>query len=1053
MKKDAKRMISCAVALTLLLSVVAVPAMADESTLPVGATRNMSDDTPEGQISLADVQSFKTMIPVNYDVDVDAVEWSLDRDDTKEYLDPESYPTQFAGADITEWGCYKEADIPWISNIETTLEETGGKTYLTLTFDTAMYFVGDVSVPQINGGDFMDVCGYFDLVASVDGDAIGSSPVKIVPYDTFNTMDEIYAHIDAMEIYAAANTDLYVEQFSMGTSTDGFDMPYLIISDSKASVSEWLAYADAVETDPTSVLADLEDGTYDDLRVPVVFSNIHANEYAATDGLVEFGWTLLEAAASTGAVSYTNLVDFTDAGVEKLAEQMEEDSLAIPDLVADTATYMGYLHADSDEDGYFESQPVDLEKYYVTEEVVVDVADLLSDVFYILVPEQNVEGREYMTRTSSNGYDLNRDNSFQITPETQNMQKLIGTYNPVSITELHGRVETFQCEPCDPPHEPNFEYDLLSNHLMTAGEAFGIAAVANNNYFNSYVIPQRDYLIQEDDGSTYWADPWDDMSTSYTPQFAMLHGTVGYTVELPAHSDETVDAVQYGCLGQSVYIADEKIEYLLDQAKIYERGVTNFNSNDYDLVGQWFADQYDEEGAESEIFRPTFDGEDENGNFYPECYIIPMDGENQKNLQAAYDMMEWLTRNDVKVNLTTTEITVDGVTYPKGTLIVSMYQAKRSVANGALYDGSLLNYWTVLYSEGITTFNETRGFDMATIAQPAVYEAIDAVCGADMDYAASLAYLNTLSGSFSGIINKYVVISNASLDSTAAVNALLDAGKEVSMITDENSQYYGDFLCTYFDYTSIDDKFVITATGVPTNLPGADVIEKSPLVYVTGERMDLPAGGYIDVYKNSASYTWSYDCAALEMMGFEITQDASKADVILGGSALDDAALAAVQSGTPYLAYSSAAAATYADLFDAEDLTRSSAEGMDCLGSVVYPETNLINASYVMEGDSIMYGYGVGYFSAVPEDATILVQMDGSKAPTEGFIKAITDEQGEKMETYLNDSIQAFSYVGLDKDGNLVDVTAFANTLTQKVHQQDEFGFISNFAFSSLLVD
>ena len=120
--------------------------------------------------------------------------------------------------------------------------------------------------------------------------------------------------------------------------------------------------------------------------------------------------------------------------------------------------------------------------------------------------------------------------------------------------------------------------------------------------------------------------------------------------------------------------------------------------------------------------------------------------------------------------------------------------------------------------------------------------------------------------------------------------------------------------------------------------------------------------------------------------------------------------------------------------------------GTDFLGRVVYPNNTLVNASYINEADDVMYEYGTNWFTKIPEGATVLVQNAG-KAPLQGCICLTDDELTEQFNQYNN------GVVGFEYQSGKLDMALFANVLNHKIHQTDEYTFISNFIFSRSLTE
>ena len=999
------------------------------------------------QISLAEDATATVTLPTNLTENelaaaMDAgLSLSLDRDTQRGYLNPEKFPNPYQGGPLDSWKTQRDTQMFQVDDYGFAFDDDG-KVSLVLYLNISCYFANrsgsvDYSAPHSNGGAYLDLCGYYTLRVTADGKDIASCHAKVVPYDSFRTVYELY---DDLEALAAMDTDLYVAKESMGqTTVDGYDMPYLIVADSKESVDKWLAYTDLVESDPDLALTKLANGDFDDLRVPMFASNVHSNENAAVNGILEFAHLLLE----NETISVNTLEGFTEAGQAQLKAEMAKQGAAVPEQIKDFASYIGFIRGENGykANGSLYSGQLDLEEYYNVKNNEVNVKELLSDVFMVIVPEQNIEGYEHMTRTTSQGYDPNRDEANQTLFEDANAMALVNKFNPMVFTEIHGRVEAMLIEPCTPPHEPNYEYDLIAKQFIQLGEAVGMGAIANNPEHNSFEMPHRDYLRVDNDSPSgvAWTEPWDDMTTAYGSQFPVLIGTAGITWELPVYSDVASElVVPYGLMTQAMYIQANKITMLENQAKLFSRGVNNTNSNE--LVAPWYVDQYDRPGTQTELMRPVYDGEGQNGNFYPECYIIPMDSANQKNLYDAAAEMKYLTRNDVKVNVASKEFTYDGVTYPAGTMVVSMYQAKRSLANSQLFDGTFINVWQGLYSESFAQRSNARGYDRVIVAEPAAYKTIMAACPETINYTQALTYLAAFATQFEGVENADVIIDNVSNDSAAAVNALLRAGKTVAMITEGSEK--GNFVCSYEDFMTVAKDYVLTATGVyGAGIKAAVIL--NPQVYLPGKPADNTSG-YVETTLRSGSYNYRFDWLALTAMGFTMTDDLTKANVIVGSRALSDDALAAVKAGTPYMGYSTGAISGSAFMQELGVEISSCDKGTDFLGRVVYPNNTLVNATYINEGDDVMYEYGTNWFTKIPEGATVLVQNAG-KTPMQGCI-CLTDEELTAQFNQYNNGVVGFEY----QSGKL-DMALFANVLNHKIHQTDEYTFISNFIFSRSL--
>jgi Zinc carboxypeptidase len=322
--------------------------------------------------------------------------------------------------------------------------------------------------------------------------------------------------------------------------------------------------------------------------------------------------------------------------------------------------------------------------------VDADVDRILNHAVVVFNVIQNPDGRVAGIRQNGNGFDLNRDYLTQSQPETHASVGIMQEWLPPDMLDLHGYVTPTLVEATTKPHNPSIEYDLWlkwNQSRIDANEAalaaLGLGITRPINDWCADGNPPDPSGVCADGGlpGPAVAEGWDDWGPFYTAMYAQHVGLNGSTVEMCNETDEscalpgtTLPAEKRGRLGArlaqyavswSTLLFDvaNRSDLLFDQLEFYRRGVLN--------------------APRPECCPPPFDEANNWMHEYPTAYVIPM-GEGQRSEPEANRLVDWLLANGVIVEEMKQATTFDGRTYPAGSYVIPMTQARRGLVDTAL---------------------------------------------------------------------------------------------------------------------------------------------------------------------------------------------------------------------------------------------------------------------------------------------------------------------------------------------------------------------------------
>ena len=658
-----------------------------------------------------------------------------------------------------------------------TITETANGNDLDLHIEVRDLFGGDLSLRSPNNirRTYRNYIGNHELVGTnADLGVTINKTLVFRPYQDYHTHDEMLAAIEKSK--EEAKPDRLVQLETLGKSAQGRDMKMGIVSKDQASIDHYLSSTNPTAlTKPSEMLAALKDKTLD-YKLPVLVHNTHADEQPGID--------------------------------------------IITGLFRTFATENQVTFKTTDEAGNVKN-------------VTLDIPTLLNKFIFLFDFTENPDGDALNLRALANGLDPNRDASYQTNPEVRTVIQMINKWNPIALYDIHGFVKEFLIEPATPPHDPNFEYDLMSNLMLENAHHMGRAGVANSKY-DSYIIPKLD-----------WGDGWDDSFSGYTGVYAVYHGILGHTIEIPEGNEESYKAGRNAVLGGIDFLNQDPDKLLEMRLNFYLRGLN----------------KTEDPKAENELVGPNGEivGRVKNGRpkFFPDYYVIPMSLDKDNDAQEAFNMIDYFKRNGVLVK----ELKEDIGNYKKGDLVIDMAQAKRGYANHILYKGSNESAWAAMYAELLVNFPDMRGFKSEPVF-------------ADGLFNGKLGEVTTTRATRTSEIDPkapYYVIANTSASAVKAINQAISQGKSVYLTDDGYIVDRDTFASLLPNYAIYGDALYKVPSG-PTLKP---MKVYSPNYHYNWAGVDAPA----------------HTSLVLEKLGFQIVNTPEEADVVILESNRFDASI------------------------------------------------------------------------------------------------------------------------------------------------------------------